>query len=446
MIGYIGIKEILDFLKSEEGKALARRYPNAFVRDSPLNLENLVNLLLFREGKTNQMEIYNFFNRIEKPELVVTKSALSEQRKKLNYEIFIKLNELFVIKAYSNKVDTIEEIELIPVGIDGSVFELPNIIGVKEIFGHSKGTEKSIKTSVARAQVSGAYDCVNDIMLDASINKYGISEKKLAMEHIKEIKKKFPNEYKKMLFIFDRGYIGIPMLLYMIQQEANYLFRLPTKTYRKEISQMTTNDEKVIIPITESRKDDIHQKDLKELAKKLKEIEVRIIKVELDSGETEIILTNIEKEIIPTEKIKEIYYKRWNIEKSYDIMKNKLEIENFSGYTELAIQQDFYAQILLFNIMEDIKKEANAEIKEEQEKSLKTYKYEYIVNMNILIGICRKYLLALVILGDDEKADKLQDQMLNFIKKNLVAIKSGRKNSRHWRRSENNYRPNMKRN
>ena len=210
MIGYIGIKEILDFLKSEEGKALARRYPNAFVRDSPLNLENLVNLLLFREGKTNQMEIYNFFNRIEKPELVVTKSALSEQRKKLNYEIFIKLNELFVIKAYSNKVDTIEEIELIPVGIDGSVFELPNIIGVKEIFGHSKGTEKSIKTSVARAQVSGAYDCVNDIMLDASINKYGISEKKLAMEHIKEIKKKFPNEYKKMLFIF---YLFIKILL-----------------------------------------------------------------------------------------------------------------------------------------------------------------------------------------------------------------------------------------
>ena len=47
MIGYKKIKEILDFLRSEEGKRIARKYPNVFVRDSPLNLENLVNLLLF---------------------------------------------------------------------------------------------------------------------------------------------------------------------------------------------------------------------------------------------------------------------------------------------------------------------------------------------------------------------------------------------------------------
>ena len=68
------------------------------------------------------------------------------------------------------------------------------------------------------------------------------------------------------------------------------------------------------------------------------------------------------------------------------MIKNKLEVENFSGYSEIAIKQDFYAQILLFNIIEDIKNTANREIQEEREKSMKTYKYEYIVNLNILIN------------------------------------------------------------
>lgn len=445
MVVTIKIQKILNFVKTDKGKNIARKSKNAFTRNSPLKLENIINLLLFKEGRSNQMEIYNFFDKIGKPELSVTKSALSEQRKKLNYEIFIKMNELLIEEIYKEETKTLDGIGLIPVGIDGSVFEVPNTIHVKETFGHSKGTENSLKTSVARAQVSGAYDCINDIMLDSSINKYGKSEKKLAMEHIARIKRNFPEEYKKMLFIFDRGYIGIPMLLYMLKEEGNFLFRLPSRTYKKERSQMVTNDEKIKIQITNSRKRDIQQEELKEIANNMKEIEVRIIELKLNTGETEILLTNIEKEIIPTEKIKEIYFLRWNIEKSYDVIKNKLEIENFSGYTELAIQQDFYAQILLFNMLEDIKKEANDEIRKEKEESKKTYKYEYIVNMNILVGICKKYLLMLAILGDDEKSDIFQEQMLNIIKKNLVPIKSGRKNTRYKRRNENNYKPNMRR-
>ena len=131
------------------------------------------------------------------------------------------------------KIKTIENAKLIPVGIDGSVFEIPNTKKMKEIFGHSKGTEKSEERNVARAQVSGAYDCENDIMLDATIDKYERSEKKIAMEHIKNIKENYREEYKNMLFIFDRGYIGIPLLMCLIKEEGKFLFRLPIFAYKK---------------------------------------------------------------------------------------------------------------------------------------------------------------------------------------------------------------------
>lgn len=441
------IRKVINYTDKKEALIKARYKDSDFTRESPLNLNNLSKLLIFKEGKTNQMELYNFFNRINKPEICVTKAALTEQRKKLNPEIFIYMNQMLANDIYiEEKIKTIEGTNLIPIGIDGSVFEIPNKPKLKEEFGYAEGSNKKDAKVVARAQVSGAYDCENDIMLHSTINKYGISEKKLAMEHIKYIKETYANQYKNMLFIFDRGYIGIPLLVYLIENKGKYLFRLQDRTYKKEISGMKTLDEEIIIPITNSRKKDIQDEHIKKLASEMKEIKARIIKVKLNSGETEILLTNIEKEEISTEKMKEIYFKRWNIEKAYDVIKNKLEMESFSGYSKLAIEQDFHAQILLFNMLEDIKKTANKEIKEEQEKSLKTYKYEYIVNLNILIGICRQYLLALAILGESEKHDKLREDMLKIIKGNLIAIKSGRKFERKWKGNNNRYNTNMRRN
>ena len=53
--------------------------------------------------------------------------------------------------------------------------------------------------------------------------------------------------------------------------------------------------------------------------------------------------------------MKETYFKRWQIEIGYDILKNKLHIENFTGKTQITIEQDFYAQIYTFNVLQDIK-------------------------------------------------------------------------------------------
>lgn len=441
------IRKIINYTNKKEALERARYKESDFTRKSPLSLSNLSKLLIFKEGKTNQMEIYNFFNKISKPEICVTKAALTEQRKKLNPELFIYMNQMLANDIYEEeKIKTLEGTELIPIGVDGSVFEIPNKPRLKEEFGYAEGSNNKTANVVARAQVSGAYDCENDIMLHATINRYGTSEKKLAMEHIDYIKKRYEKQYKNMLFIFDRGYIGIPLLIYLIENEGKYLFRLQEKTYKKEISEMNSIDEEIIIPITNSRRKDIKDEHLKSLACEMKEIKVRIVKVKLDSGETEILLTNVKKEEINTEKMKEIYFKRWNIEKAYDVIKNKLEMESFSGYSKLAVEQDFHAQILLFNMLEDIKKTANKEIKEKQETSIKTYKYEYIVNLNILIGVCRQYLFALAIIGENEQHDKLREDMLKIIKSNLIAIKSGRKNERKWKSNNNRYNTNMRRN
>lgn len=139
------------------------------------------------------------------------------------------------------------------------------------------------------------------------------------------------------------------------------------------------------------------------------------------------------KKEIPEEEMKTVYFMRWKIETSFDIIKNKLQIENFSGNSKLAIKQDFYAQILLFNMVEDIKRETNESLESKR-------KYEYIVNTNILVGIAKYYLLLISCIEDLNKQTELEECMLKFIKQNLVVVKSERRNKRYKFGVKNKYK------
>jgi hypothetical protein len=52
----------------------------------------------------------------------------------------------------------------------------------------------------------------------------------------------------------------------------------------------------------------------------------------------------------PHNTFKNLYHQRWAIDESYKKDKIVLQFENFSGYSVIAIQQDFFATILLGNL------------------------------------------------------------------------------------------------
>jgi len=110
-----------------------------------------------------------------------------------------------------------------------------------------------------------------------------------------------------------------------------------------------------------------------------------------------------------TKEIGELYYKRWGIEKAFDVIKNKLNIENISGRKRLIIEQDFYAQMLVFNMAEDLRRDANSKLSAKEAKNLK---YDYKVNMNILIGTFREYLIMIFVEKDDVKKTEMYKYMI----------------------------------
>jgi len=79
-------------------------------------------------------------------------------------------------------------------------------------------------------------------------------------------------------------------------------------------------------------------------------MKIRFVQVILDNGTVEVLCTNItDNERLKTSEFKELYALRWGIETYFDLIKNRLSLENFTGQSALAVKQDFFATIFLTN-------------------------------------------------------------------------------------------------
>ena len=87
-------------------------------------------------------------------------------------------------------------------------------------------------------------------------------------------------------------------------------------------------------------------------------IEFRVITIKSKSpdGESETedyLVTNVLDDQYQIQDFVELYHLRWGIETKYNDLKNKLQIENFTGITPVAIRQDFFATLYLVNLAGD---------------------------------------------------------------------------------------------
>jgi len=114
---------------------------------------------------------------------------------------------------------------------------------------------------------------------------------------------------------------------------------------------------------------------------------VRVVKFLLSSGQLETVITNDTEH--NAEDFRQIYFLRWGIENSCDLLKNRFQLENFTGKTENTLKQDFWATVLASTMV--MEEDVDEQICKERES--KGNRYEYQVNRNKFIGIMRDDLI-----------------------------------------------------
>lgn len=361
----------------------SRFEPKYFTRNRKMPFEMLLKFLLSMYKTSSQAALNKFF---ESKGITMSQQALSKARSKFDHSPFEKLftaiKDAFYGKEY---LDTLHKLYgKYIIAIDGSVTPLPNLPALLEKFG---GT--GAKASSPSARMSIAYD----VIMDASFSPLNVSEHSHAKNHIENVAKII--DLKDAIFIMDRGYASEELI--KLFSETYYLFRLRSK-FNTEIAKLSLGSHTI---------------------KMYENMTVRIVKFTLPSGEIETLMTNLFD--LDERKFKELYFKRWPVEVKFDIVKNKLELPCFGGFTENIIMQDFWISMYLANMAAIAKNEADKKIKAVRKD--KNNKYEYQANVNSLIGSMRERLADAIFSRNPSQRVKKLNRIILEIQRSVVPIR-----------------------
>lgn len=170
-------------------------------------------------------------------------------------------------------------------------------------------------------------------------------------------------------------------------------------------------------------------------------IKIRVLIIDLCNGEKEILITSLlDRDVFKYKIFKDLYHLRWGGEENYKFHKVRLEVENFSGKTPHAIEQDFHATVLTGNIRALLAGEAEGE---ERESYQGKYKYDYKINKNISISILKDEIVE-ALFDAERDLEIFCERMKRAMKKSIVPIRPGRKFA-HIRKTNRKYPMNARR-
>jgi hypothetical protein len=215
---------------------------------------------------------------------------------------------------------------------------LPNTREIVEHFGSHK--VKKGKPS-AMARVSQLFDTLNKISVAAVITPKSVDERR----HAHEL---FLNLMPTDLVLLDRGYPAFWIFKAILTMDANFCARI-NKRWKVVRQFVESGLEEQIVTLSASRCTGLK---CEKLGLDIQPFDVRLVRVELDSGEVEVLVTSLTDVLGYRHDIfKELYHLRWPVEEDYKAMKCWIQLENFSGKSVLSVYQDFHAKIFLKNLV-----------------------------------------------------------------------------------------------
>jgi len=338
-----------EIIKTPETKEKSRKEAKYFTRNRGMSFAENVICVTNKGNASIQTELNRFFTNHKKEELSITEQAFSLAGNHYDESPFVKLFKMTVEESYAENIGlsrTYRGFYLFV--IDGTDLVLPQgSPKLREKYGDMKG--------VAAAQGSACYDILSERIVAAEITQITSSERTLAKKHLKELVEM--GLASKSIIIFDRGYPDAELLKYLSDNGFKYLMRVRRK-FNIEIDAIEKDGEV----------------ELKN------GVAVRGVKMPLND-DVETLITNLDW---TPEELFELYGKRWGIETDYNTLKNKIQVEAWSGLTETSILQDFWASLFLNNLVLIEKFYADTLIA--QSRANKNNKYIYKANINEIVG------------------------------------------------------------
>jgi Transposase DDE domain len=358
------------------------------------------------------LELDEFF--LDHEEWPCTKSAFTQARYRVKSVFFEAWHRCLVKEVYEKSGRNLKTWKnLYLKGVDGSTLYLFDDEDIVKEFGGPGNQHGQIVIARSGYQV----DLLNGYCSAAYIGPYRVGEPHFASQFL-------GLSSSRDLLIYDRNFISFELIYKHLQAGVPFLMRAPM-LFNKVVEEFLQSGRKQAVryfPITRGAIKSLEEQGFSTDANT--KVKVRLVRVELESGETEILVTNLmDTKKYPRKCFKELYGKRWGCETRIEIIKNKLQAEIFTGHKPQAIYQDFFCTMIVLNLHNLLIRACDKQL----EKINKHRQKPAAINKNVSIGLLK---VRLVNLFETNKPSVIIHALKLLFLTHLEAIRPGRKYNR----------------
>lgn len=317
----------IQYLHSSELLELSRLSPNAFQRQRVLTFPVLLISLISGFKASVQSELNAFFAHLENTADLTRKvsaQAFSKARKQFSHQAFSRLNQrlLELVTAYRS---------------------IPLWHGLRVVAADASKMQLFLQDATGRcvreAIAFALYLPGIEMTLSAELYNPSVGERQMLFEHLQQLS-------SCDLLVLDRGYPARWLVAHLSQRGIPFCMRVDNIGFKAVQRFLRSGLSQQLVTLSAPSKQDCHDYQCQPV-----NTQVRLIRVVPPNGRVYVIMTSLlDQSTYPVESFSSLYHSRWRIEEAFKRLKHRLALENTSGLSSLAAQQDFGAKILADNL------------------------------------------------------------------------------------------------
>ena len=368
-----------------------------FTRERKLSFEKVITLILCMGGGSLTNELMNHFGCTDD---LVSASALVQQRKKLSPDALATLFHLFVEQTDMHTLYMGYRL----LAVDGSALQIPTDSTDEDSF--YPGAEN--KTPYNLLHLNAMYDLLRHVYIDAIVQKGRIrDETKALISMVDRASSEVP-----AILMADRGFESYNAFAHIQEKGWRYLIRvkddgvnggitnglnlpeqdeydlpinlLLTRSQTKDSKQKAQDRNKYKIFYHNQKFDFLPQNTLSSAPAATYEISFRVVRFKISDDSYETVITNLDTDKFPPQRLKELYAMRWGIETSFRQLNHTVGLLCFHSKKSELICQEIFSRLIIYNFTELIVSLVNV--------GRTDRKHKYTVNFSTAVHICRLFL------------------------------------------------------
>lgn len=369
-----------------------------FTRNKKLPMEKVIKAVLGFSSKSLNNEMIDIFgNDVD----IASVSAFVQQRSKIKASAFEEIFRTFTNEISKEKLFGGYRL----LAVDGSDLVTPsNREDIDSLFQVNDNSPYNLY------HLNALYDLNSNVYLDAVVQKRREeNEHKAFCDMVDRYTCDTPT-----IFIADRGYESYNNLAHI--QQINQFFLIRIKDCKSNgmlrgfdlpdydefdlfidlfLTRKQTNETKALFKnrnrykcVSASSTFDFLPTNSRKSDKLIFfNLKFRLVRFEIAPDKYEVVITNLDVDKFPPQKIKELYSRRWGIETSFRSLKYTVGLLHFHAKKSEHIIQEIFAKLTMYNFTELIS--ANISIRKAKRK------YSYKINFSVAVNVCRKFFVGL---------------------------------------------------